>query len=121
MTQAQQAYETIRAHLIQQGRPATDPRTGSCFYRHEGLKCAVGCLIDDDAYEPVMEDNTVDDHKVRDALKTSGWDLTEGGFQVLRDMQCAHDRWKVGDDDGLQFVIEQIDRIAEEYGLEVVK
>lgn len=121
MTQMQKAYEIVRAHLIEQGRPASDVMTGSCFYRHEGLKCAVGCLISDDAYRPSMEDCTVDDVGVRLALVESGWAMTPEGFEMLHDMQSCHDKWNVGDDDGLRFLIEQIDRVAEEYKLEVVK
>ncbi|MGI9141645.1 MAG: hypothetical protein ACR2IJ_00490 [Fluviibacter sp.] len=122
MKQMQKAYEKIRSHLIEQGRPASDAMTGSCFYRHpDGLMCAVGCMITDDVYRPSLEDCTVDDVGVRLALVKSGWPMTPEGFEMLHDMQSYHDKWKVGDDDGLRFVIEQIDRVAEEYKLEVVK
>ena len=119
MEQMQKAYETIRAHLIQQGRPAVDRRTGSCFYRHEGLKCAVGCLISDDAYDETLEDATPLNASVQVALMASGWDLTIGGFSMLREMQESHDHWRHGDD--AEHVISRIDGVAQTYGLEVVK
>ena len=119
MEQMQKAYETIRAHLIQQGRPAVDRRTGSCFYRHEGLKCAVGCLIDDAVYDETLEDATPLNVSVQEALKESGWDLTIGGFSMLREMQESHDYWRHSDD--VEHVISRIDGVAKTYGLEVVK
>ena len=122
MEQAQKAYETIRAHLIEQGKPAMDPMTGSCFYRAEGgLKCAVGCLISDEAYHEKLEDNTPSDERVQEALRKSGWDLTESGFFMLKEMQDRHDNWRAHDEDGLQYVIERIDMVADDFGLEVVK
>jgi hypothetical protein len=122
MEMQQKAYETIRAHLIQQGRPAKDLQTGSCFYRAEGgLKCAVGCLISDEAYNEKLEDHTPSDERVQEALRKSGWDFTEGGFSMLKAMQERHDTWKAYDEDGLQYVIERIDMVADDYGLEVVK
>jgi hypothetical protein len=119
MEQMQKAYETIRAHLIKQGRPALDRRTGSCFYRHKGLKCAVGCLISDDAYDEFLEDATPLNVSVQQALRASGWDLTIGGFSMLREMQVSHDYWRHGDD--AEHVISRIDGVAQTYGLEVVK
>jgi hypothetical protein len=120
MEMQQKAYETIRAHLIEQGRPAMDPMTGSCFYRAEGgLKCAVGCLISDDAYDETLEDATPLNVSVQQALRASGWVFTLGGYQFLRELQEAHDYWQKSD--GVDFVIERIDAAAENYGLELVK
>jgi hypothetical protein len=122
MTQMQKAYETIRAHLIKQGRPAKDPMTRSCFYRTEGgLKCAVGCLIDDAVYDETLEDATPLNQSVQQALKASGWVFTFDGYQFLRELQESHDDWDINSDDGLEFVIRKIDEAARVYGLEVVK
>jgi len=122
MTQMQQAYEKIRAHLIQQGKPALDPMTRSCFYRTEGgLKCAVGCLIDDAVYDETLEDATPLNASVQQALKASGWVFTLGGYQFLQELQESHDYWDIDSDDGLEFVIRDIDQVALQYKLEVVK
>lgn len=116
----QKAYEKIRAHLIEQGKPAMNPMTGGCFYRAEGgLKCAVGCLISDDAYEPSLEDCTPLMDNVTYALKQSGWDFTLGELQFLRAMQEQHDAWRGMT--GLNDVIYGIDQLAKRYKLEVVK
>lgn len=51
-------FERVKAHLLQQKVAARvdDRRTSSCAYRGKGgLKCAIGCLIPDEAYTPVIE------------------------------------------------------------------
>ena len=118
----QQAYEKIRAHLIAQGRPASEKTPVSvdsaCFYRHlEGgvvLKCAVGCLIDDDVYDTGLEDNSVGADNVIEALKQSGLDLTDRGIDFLSDAQMAHDGWDAHD---LPWVLRKLDYAADHYGL----
>lgn len=122
MSDLQKAYEKMRAHLIEQGRPAVDAMTGSCFYRHEsGLKCAVGCLIDDAAYSGSLEDLTSKNEEIHRALESSGWTFDEAGFRFLFEAQLIHDQWKAGSDDGLRYVIEQLDKSAGLFGLEAVK
>ena len=117
MTQMQKAYETIRAHLIEQGKPAMSI-SGGCVYRNSGgLKCAVGCLISDDAYHEGLEDCTPHMDNVIEALEKSGWPFTYGELQCLKEMQEKHDSWR----GGLDAVIHDIDQVAESYGLEVVK
>lgn len=118
MTQMQKAYEKIRAHLIEQGKPAKEDFSGNCVYRSEdGLKCAVGCLIDDNAYDPSLEDCTPMMDNVTYALKQSGWTFTQGQLQCLKEMQEKHDAWC----GGLDAVIRDIDGVAQQYKLEVVK
>ena len=52
----QEAFETVAKHLLAQGRPSKNEK-GMCVYRGpDGLKCAVGALIPDEAYDPRMED-----------------------------------------------------------------
>jgi hypothetical protein len=118
----QQAYEKIRAHLIAQGRPASARMpysvNSACFYRHrEGdvvLKCAVGCLIDDDIYDMDLEDNSVGADVVTEALKQSGLSLTDRGVAFLSDAQMAHDGWDRND---LPWVLKRLDDAADHYGL----
>lgn len=56
---AQEVFDQAVNHLRVQGkRSALDPLvlSESCLYRSEdGLKCAAGCFIADDEYEPEME------------------------------------------------------------------
>lgn len=119
MTQMQEAYEKIRAHLIKQGVPAGNER-GICYYRHGDLKCAVGCLIDDAAYTPVIEGNSVYDDTVREALTQSGWALDADLIEMLEDMQSAHDVW-LRKGFTLDRVISTIDGIALSLGLTPAK
>lgn len=67
----QDLYDRVVTHLFQQGRQArmfdSDPRFFSaqdemaplCFYRLDGMKCAVGCLITNDDYMDEMEGKSI--------------------------------------------------------------
>jgi len=56
---AQEIFDKVINHLLQQGGPALNYNYDDdhkCRYRsNNGLKCAVGCLIPDDQYDPLME------------------------------------------------------------------
>lgn len=61
----------IRDHLTQQHAAAVND-DGNCMYRAAGgARCAVGCLITDDAYHEGMEENTVDTDVVWFAVSKS--------------------------------------------------
>ena len=50
----QAAFEHVAMHLLRQGKKSL--RWGHCAYRgDDGLKCAVGCLISDEDYDPAMD------------------------------------------------------------------
>lgn len=56
---AQDIFDTVVKHLFAQGKQALD-HDGDCVYRSPtGLKCAVGCLIPDDKYDPELESRTI--------------------------------------------------------------
>jgi len=64
----QEIFDTVAAHLFTQGRQAVS-RDGTCQYRTEdGLKCAVGCLIRDEDYNPEIEDLPAFNTRVLDRL-----------------------------------------------------
>ena len=53
----QEVFDQIVTHLLTQNKQSKyykDLRT-FCAYRSGDLKCAAGCLIDDDEYSPEME------------------------------------------------------------------
>jgi hypothetical protein len=56
---AQQVFDQVATHLLTQKRKSklkSDPL--ECAYRGKGsLKCAAGCLISDEEYNPAMEGN----------------------------------------------------------------
>ena len=50
----QEVFDHVSKHLLKQGERSRD-ESGGCLYRHEDLKCAAGCLIGDDEYDPNIE------------------------------------------------------------------
>jgi hypothetical protein len=52
----QEIFDQVKDHLLTQNQKAVNPNTADCMYRtSEGLKCAVGCLISDEEYNPTFE------------------------------------------------------------------
>lgn len=102
----QEVFDTVCAHLAQQGRRSVDHKDDGdgyyfarprCAYRGlGGLKCAIGCLIPDEEYDPRMEGMNATDmlrymergHKV--ACPNTYELLSEHTWLVL-ELQCAHD------------------------------
>lgn len=93
---ASEIFTKVKEHLLRQGAPAKD--RGVCMYRSpDGLKCAVGCLITDEAYDPAIEGKNVDHLAVRDVLIKSRIDLCH--ITLLKELQLIHDyddpeRWE---------------------------
>lgn len=55
MIPKQQTFDTVVTHLRKQNAKSSD-EDDDCFYRGpNGLKCAAGCLISDESYDPAME------------------------------------------------------------------
>lgn len=50
----QEVFDQVALHMLKQGRKATDV-AGCCRYKAGELKCAAGCLIADDEYNPMFE------------------------------------------------------------------
>lgn len=85
----QQVYDTVATHLLAQGRPAKAvfKSVVQCAYRdHHGFKCAVGCLIPDDMYDPEMEGKTARElkHEYPDLLP-------DVPARLLHELQHSHD------------------------------
>ena len=52
----QEVFDQVARHLLTQNKASLDMLGNSCQYRGiDGLKCAAGCLISDDEYQPDME------------------------------------------------------------------
>ena len=53
----QETFDTVARHLLTQAEKAIQTGTlGECAYRGDrGLRCAVGCLLPDNLYDPDME------------------------------------------------------------------
>jgi hypothetical protein len=99
-TDLQTIFDTAVLHLAQQQRPAID-NTGACRYRADGgLKCAIGCFIPDDQYNPGM-DGLWDGDTVAEWADTTVITLSRAGAfniesslaeQFLAQLQACHDR-----------------------------
>lgn len=56
MRTKREIFEIVKAHLLAQRAPAMDGVGYGCVYRADnGRKCAVGCLIPDEAYTDDIE------------------------------------------------------------------
>jgi hypothetical protein len=104
MKSLQAIFDQVVNHLLTQNAVSWDTN-GICQYRGpNGMKCAVGCLIDDAYYHPDMEDMSIqsairDQHIMAsrkllvDALINSGVDLNDPTTAKLLDhLQQVHDR-----------------------------
>lgn len=93
----QQIFNKVGKHLLtqleQSRRPSTTKFAGDCLYRtHTGLKCAIGCLIPDDIYDPDMENQSAGHLLTRwtiPGLHHQGYDHPLATF--LNKLQTIHD------------------------------
>lgn len=57
--EAQEIFDKVYEHLRSQNKKAVNSSSNTGFYckyrSKDGLKCAVGCLIDDEDYDSMME------------------------------------------------------------------
>jgi hypothetical protein len=111
--------------LIKQGK-ASISTSGQCAYRGvDCKKCAIGMLISDDVYSIELEDVSVWDWSVMDAIAKSGYEIHKSDDiiqQFLRQLQLAHDNGMVKDMSPDAYWLSGFKRrckaIAKEYGLE---
>lgn len=104
MLTQQQIFDKALAGIRAQGGPSHED--GTCKYRRGGRACGVGQLIPDNAYDPVIDveaDPTVTGLRncpqFRAALAAGGVDL-ESNFNLLAELQMAHDAALVGSSSG---------------------
>ncbi|NBQ67310.1 MAG: hypothetical protein EBU46_00150 [Nitrosomonadaceae bacterium] len=56
MKTPQEIFDVVSTHMLTQRQVARAATTKQCMYKtEEGLKCAVGCLINEADYNPLME------------------------------------------------------------------
>ena len=77
----QEVFNKVYRHLILQGE-RSENNLDECVYRgmddegdYSGLSCAIGCLIDDEHYNEMMEGLTPKDPMIVEALRKSGVDV----------------------------------------------
>jgi len=98
-----EVFNKVEAHLLAQGVRSIRKSLiqDMCAYRGAGgLRCAVGCLIKDEAYNKGLEgiamwaDEKEEDRQtlLEEALINSGIDLKPTTTHMLSDLQYLHDR-----------------------------
>lgn len=88
-------FDRVADHLRKQNAKSVDADS-RCFYRGpNGLKCAVGFLITDEAYSEDIESMSADSVEVCAALEKSGIKLDLATIGMLLDLQFVHDRYPV--------------------------
>jgi len=87
-------FDRVKAHLLTQGERSYKYNT--CAYRGDNdTMCAIGCLVDDISYDPLMEGETVTSlyvlQKLASSLNALVGELTLCGA-MLYDLQYLHDK-----------------------------
>ena len=87
----EEIFEKVKTHLLTQN--AKSMIDGTClYYGPNGLKCAVGCLIEDEHFDPEHNGKLVSDEVVLQMLHKSGIDAHgTGTLSLLRKLQFLHD------------------------------
>jgi hypothetical protein len=94
----QEIYETVKQHLLTQNSKAIvfDGENQSCAYRTpDNKKCAVGCLIKNEFYFPLIEGKEIYNNLVKDSLILSVKYLPN--MSMMNALQHLHDRHEVKD------------------------
>jgi len=85
----QEIFDKVSKHLLEQGEKAAI--SGHCMYRMPGgKKCAAGCLIPDELYDPIIEGNGVGfGTEVDRVLRKAGFRVLQ--FPLISKLQDIHD------------------------------
>ena len=91
-------FDIVKTHLLKQGQRATvnNDEDNHCLYHSpNGLKCAVGCLITDEAYDSDIEGDDIGEATVKRALQDSQIDTSAQTVSFLTRLQHVHDNLNV--------------------------
>lgn len=109
----QDIFNRVVRHLLAQNARSV-AADGTCMYRDENdRQCAVGCLIEYDAYSKYLEGRGVSDPNVRTALEQSGVPVDHDTFVVLSRLQSIHDNLNP------ETWHDHLERCASDFGLEM--
>jgi hypothetical protein len=92
-------FDFVKAHLLKQGKPARAilvgdaPVTGCVYRTDDGLACAVGCMVPDDAVSEMKERGLNDSTAWDDLILGMHWELPEDSKvrELLGELQTLHD------------------------------
>lgn len=93
----QEIFDKVANHLLKQNERSEKLiaelngfEGTACMYRGpNGLKCAAGCLIPDELYNPSFELNTVCSNKMIKVFESLG--ISDSELIFLNDLQLIHD------------------------------
>ncbi len=85
----QQVLDQVVSCIVAQGGPSFSKGKGMCLYRGpDGRKCAAGCLLPDDRYDPMMEGSLVSTPRIASILQ----ELVEPeAWSFFKTLQEQHD------------------------------
>lgn len=84
----QDIFDKVAKHLLTQGERSESGFIGCVYRTPNGMKCAIGCLIDDEIYTPEIEGKSVDQLSIFTNLSEKKRDL-------LIFLQMVHDDYSV--------------------------
>lgn len=95
----QAIFNFVSKHLLEQKeRAIKDNGEGCQYHASNGLKCAVGCLITEKAYNPVIEGRSLDsfggplkEDPLFKVLRASGVSLEQKNLELMSALQIIHD------------------------------
>ena len=96
----QEVFNTVKEHLLRQGtRSIWHYSSSTCLYRGpEGRKCAIGCLIPDEYYQPSMEGIAIDSFRGEFDYVLSYLGVNcDDDIEFLQDLQNVHDSYHPDD------------------------
>ena len=103
----QNTFNVIVSHLMKQKARAVSD-VGNCMYRGKNnMKCAVGCLIPDNLYDPKFEGRIL-------VGRPSLVNLLEGlghNIELLSELQYVHDK------DSVEHWLDNLTNVGEEFNL----
>jgi hypothetical protein len=86
----QEVFTAVVTHLLNQGERSV-ASSGNCLYRSpDGRRCAVGAIIPDELYSPVMENSVVQANCVWSVIKPLFASPTDAKY-LLEELQAVHD------------------------------
>ena len=120
MPSNQETFDIVVAHLRRQGSKAQsrDPTSGliTCLYRApDGKRCAAGCLIPDERYEPALELSAVGG--TSEANKYSSNDVTLLIEQLGHDIELVGALQSVHDNSEASDWESKLEQLAADFGL----
>ncbi len=90
MMTLRETFDKVKAHLLAQNCRSRMPDDSMCAYRGvNGTACAVGCLIPDEKYSPMIEGRNVTQLIAAGMLPDVA--VTKTALSMLKNLQFMHD------------------------------